>query len=95
MDPTTMILNAVNSGTALSTVSAQLMASGYSSAQLMQLYNQVAASSVATPQIVTYLQSENGRLQSQQQTQNYVLLAAIFIGGWALLSHKRRSRAAS
>ena len=91
MDPTTLIVTAVNNGTALSNVSDQLRQAGYTTAQILQLYNQVAASSVATPQILQYLQAENSRLQSDQKTQNLLFLAVFAIGGYMLLN-RRNSR---
>jgi len=92
MDPTTLINTLAAQGAPAGTLSSQLMAAGYTVAQIQQLFNQVAASSVATPQIITYLQSENARLQQQQSNQNYFWAVALLLGGWLLISSRRSSR---
>jgi hypothetical protein len=64
------IIDAAGAGAITGTLTAQLRALGYTMAEISQLYNQASSTATLTPQILQYLQTENGYLQQQLNDQN-------------------------
>lgn len=69
-DLQTQISDAAAAGAAPGTLTSQLLALGYTMAQVSQLYNTASSTATLTPQVLQYLQTENGYLQDQLNAQN-------------------------
>ena len=75
----------------IGSLTAQLRALGYAAADIQAAYNYVASTSTLTPQLISYLQSENARLQQQQQTDNLMWIGGGIVLFWLFSRHTRRA----
>lgn len=86
------IVDAANAGAATGTLTAQLRNLGYTMADISQLYNQASSTATLTPQIIQYLQAENGYMQQQLQDQNktWMYLGLLALGLYFITTPARR-----
>lgn len=87
------IVDAAAAGVAPGTVTAQLRAQGYAIADISQLYNIASSTATLTPQVLQWLQTENGYLTDQLNAQNrtWMWLGAGILAVY-LLTTSQRSR---
>lgn len=64
------IIDAANAGAVPGTITANLLGLGYTMAEISHLYNTASSTATLTPQIIQYLQQENGYLQQKLSDQN-------------------------
>lgn len=74
----------------IGSLTAQLRQLGYAAADIQAAYNYVASTSTLTPQLITYLQQENAKLQEAQRSDNLMWIGGGLIFFWLLSRHSRR-----